>query len=87
MLLGKAITAGLLGLLPAWRNKHVLGVIAGDSRLGMGLIIPNIPKPNDGTVAVEETRLAGMRDHIYTTGISPWAATLQQGIYTNSTLY
>lgn len=63
-LLGKSIKNGLLGPLPSWTGKQELGVIAGNLRLGMGLIIPNIPKPNDGTVAVEETRLDGMKDHI-----------------------
>lgn len=63
-LLGKSLKDGLLGPLPSWTGKQELGVIAGNLRLGMGLIIPNIPKPNDGTVAVEETRLDGMKDHI-----------------------
>lgn len=64
VLLGKSIKDGLLGPLPSWTGKQELGVIAGDVRFGMGLIIPNIPRPSDGTVAVEETRLDGMRDHI-----------------------
>ena len=63
-LLGKSIKEGLLGPLPCWTGKQELGVIAGDLRLGLGLIIPNIPRPNDGTVSVEETRLEGMQDHI-----------------------
>jgi hypothetical protein len=28
------------------------------------LFSPFLPKPNDGTVSVENTKLAGMRDHI-----------------------
>ena len=63
-LLGKSLKDGLLGPLPNWTGKQELGVIAGDLRLGMGLIIPNIPQPSDGTVAVEETRLEGKQDHI-----------------------
>jgi hypothetical protein len=63
-LLGKSTNDGLLGPLPKWTGKQSLGVIAGDLRFGMGLIIPNIPRPSDGTVSVEETRLEGMQDHI-----------------------
>ena len=64
MLLGKSIKDGLLGPLPDWDQKNQLGIIAGNLRLGMGLIIPDIPRPNDGTVSVVETRLDGMQDHI-----------------------
>lgn len=63
-LLGKSLEDGLLGPLPEWDTNTSLGVIAGDVRFGMGLIIPGIPQPNDGTVSVEETVLAGMQDHI-----------------------
>ena len=64
MLLGKSVDSGLLGGVPAWQGKHELGVIAGTLHLGIGMLIPGIPKPNDGTVAVEETRMDGMKDHI-----------------------
>ncbi len=64
LLMGKSLNDGLSGSLPAWPDNQPLGVIAGDHRFGMGTIIPGIPQPNDGTVSVEETRLAGMQDHI-----------------------
>ena len=42
-----------------------VGVIAGTGRIGMGrLIAPALPRPNDGVVAVHETRVPGMRDHL-----------------------
>ncbi len=42
-----------------------IGVIAGSSPLGLGrLVAPDLPRPSDGVVSVEETRLPGMRDHI-----------------------
>jgi pimeloyl-ACP methyl ester carboxylesterase len=42
-----------------------IGVIAGAGGFGMGsLIAPGLPRPHDGVVAVEETRVPGMRDHI-----------------------
>jgi hypothetical protein len=64
LLLGKSIDNGLLGPLPDWSGNQKIGIIAGDLRIGMGLLIPNIPRPGDGTVAIKETRLPGMSDHI-----------------------
>ena len=41
------------------------GVIAGSVPIGLGQIVdPGLPRPNDGAVSVEETRLPGMRDHV-----------------------
>jgi len=62
-LLGKSIDNGLLGEMPAWKGQRELGSIAGTFRFGMGVIIPDLPEPNDGTVAVEETRLENISDH------------------------
>lgn len=64
ILLGKSIENGLLGNVPAWHSNNALGSIAGILRLGLGLLVPGIPRPSDGTVAVRETELEGMRDHI-----------------------
>lgn len=63
-LLGESIRSGLLGDAPPWPDTHELGVIAGRLRFGLGMLIPGIPQPSDGTVAVGETMLPGMRDHI-----------------------
>jgi len=63
-LLGHSLEEGLLGGAPPWHNSHDLGVVAGRLRLGFGLFVPGIPQPSDGTVAVAETRLEGMADHI-----------------------
>ncbi len=42
-----------------------IGVIAGNSPFGLGrLVAPDLPRPNDGVVSVEETRLPGMHDHV-----------------------
>ena len=42
-----------------------LGIIAGSRSIGLGRVIaPGLPRPNDGVVSVEETRVPGMRDHI-----------------------
>ena len=64
MLLGESLRGGLLGGLPPWPAQRELGCIAGTLRFGMGTFLPGIPQPSDGTVAVEETRLPEMRDHI-----------------------
>lgn len=63
VILGKSTRNGLLGGVPDWKGTTELGSIAGDLRFGMGMFIPGIPAPNDGTVSVEETRCRGMKDH------------------------
>ena len=50
--------------LPPWDGRRELGSIAGNLGAGLGRLIPALPRPNDGTVAVAETRLAAMTDHI-----------------------
>lgn len=47
-----------------WDSCRELGVIAGSRAIGMGRLLGGLPMPNDGTVAVAETRLAGATDHI-----------------------
>ena len=41
-----------------------VGVIAGDVSFGMGRLFVRLPKPNDGVVAVGETRVPGATDSI-----------------------
>lgn len=41
-----------------------VGIIAGTKAIGMGRIVTKFTGDNDGTVAVEETRLPGARDHL-----------------------
>lgn len=50
--------------LSAWSGTPELGVIAGRLAVGVGRLLGGFGFPNDGTVAVEETRLAGANDHI-----------------------
>ncbi len=63
-LLGRSIEGGLLGDLPPWSGTRELGVIAGNRNLGVGLLMPGLARPNDGTVAVAETRLPEAADHV-----------------------
>jgi len=62
-LLGHSLPA-LSGELFPWRGERELGSIAGTLSIGIGLWLSDLSKPNDGTVAVEETRLEGMNDHV-----------------------
>src|SRR3990172_8025644 len=64
LLFGRSTHQGLLGNVPPWRGTHEIGVIAGTVRFGLGLLVSGVPEPNDGTVAVSETILKGMTDHI-----------------------
>lgn len=64
LLLGKGMVGGLLGDMPRWQGVRELGVIAGTRDHGIGRAFCKLPQPNDGSVAVEETRLAQMTDHI-----------------------
>ena len=50
--------------LPRWTQSREPGVIAGRGHMGIGRLVSHLPEPNDGTVAVEETRIEGMTDHV-----------------------
>ena len=63
-LLGRSAPQGSLGDAPPWAGSHDLGVVAGSRHLGLGQLVPGLPRPNDGTVSVEETRLKQAKDHI-----------------------
>jgi hypothetical protein len=41
-----------------------VGVIAGNASIGLGQFVAQFEEDNDGTVAVSETQLAGVRDHM-----------------------
>jgi pimeloyl-ACP methyl ester carboxylesterase len=45
-------------------NGVELGVIAGDVPFGLGRLVARLPKPNDGVVRVDETRVPGAKDSI-----------------------
>jgi pimeloyl-ACP methyl ester carboxylesterase len=52
------------GGFTAWRAGVEVGSIAGRVPLGVGRLLGPFPEPNDGTVAVAETKIAGLADHI-----------------------
>ncbi|MEZ5460622.1 esterase/lipase family protein [Dokdonella sp.] len=49
--------------LAHWSGRRPLAIIAGSRPLGLGGLIGGLPRPHDGTVSVEETRLAGADAH------------------------
>ena len=62
-LLGMCLPA-LIGRVPRWHGQRELGSMAGTLSFGLGLFFRGVPRPNDGTVAVSETQLAGSSDHL-----------------------
>jgi pimeloyl-ACP methyl ester carboxylesterase len=49
---------------PKWRGERDLGVIAGTVPVGFGRFMGPFDAPSDGTVLVEETHLAGAKQHL-----------------------
>ena len=56
-LVGKSLMHGLDGDLPSWPTAREVATIAGTTAVGAGRMVPGLPKPNDGTVALAETDL------------------------------
>lgn len=62
-LLGKSAAGGLAERHePRWRSEVPLGVLAGTLGAGLGQLMHRLPRPHDGTVAVDETDLPGAAD-------------------------
>jgi pimeloyl-ACP methyl ester carboxylesterase len=61
-LLGKS-GAWLQKGVAAWDQDRQVGVIAGTTPLGIGLLVNGFLPESDGTVTVSETRLPGITDH------------------------
>ena len=49
------------GRIPPGRET---GMVAGTRGIGLGLLVGGVGGPGDGTVAVQETRITGLADHI-----------------------
>jgi pimeloyl-ACP methyl ester carboxylesterase len=47
-----------------WTHERALGIIAGTQPIGVGQLLANFDEHNDGTIAVSETRMPGMSDHL-----------------------
>lgn len=63
--LGQSVVQGLLGDVPVWQDERQVGLLAGSRGFGIGqLLAPGkLEKPNDGTVAVSETRSPLVNEH------------------------
>jgi pimeloyl-ACP methyl ester carboxylesterase len=47
-----------------WTGERPIGAIAGTLRMGTGQFFAHFDEENDGTVAVSETRIPGLTDHL-----------------------
>ncbi len=56
-IVGNSLVHGFDGDLPPWPRAREVATIAGSMAIGAGRVVPGLPKPNDGTVAVAETDL------------------------------
>ena len=67
--MGRSLTEGVIDEAANDWASHVcehreIGIIAGTVPLGFGQLVANFDEPNDGTIAVSETRLEGATDHL-----------------------
>ncbi len=90
--LGRTLNDWMRMPRPSLPNRAELGVIAGNVPFGLGRLVARLPKPNDGVVLVEETRVPGAKDsivlHINHTGmlVSPAVARATCAFLRNGTL-
>ncbi len=63
-IVGRSLRDWLALPCPALPESIEVGVLAGTRSLGLGRFVPGLPRPNDGVVSVEETRLPEARDFI-----------------------
>jgi pimeloyl-ACP methyl ester carboxylesterase len=64
-LLGKTLPQAVFDQpLGRWEGVQPVGVIAGTQGLGMGRYLMELPTPNDGVVALQETCLPGVTDRL-----------------------
>lgn len=62
-LIGRGLTQWLEQTAHPDASGCEVGVIAGCRSIGFGRLLGGLPRPNDGVVAVDETRVPGMRGH------------------------
>lgn len=63
-IVGRSLKEWLASPRPPLPGQVEIGVLSGSRSLGLGRLIPGLPRPNDGVVSVMETRLPEARDSI-----------------------
>lgn len=64
-MLGPHTLKALLGERPPWPANRPLGLIAGERGTGLGVLVDReLPRPNDGTVCVDETLTQEVTHHL-----------------------
>ena len=63
-LAGRSLKDWLALPRPQLPEQAEIGVLSGSRSLGLGRLVPGLPRPNDGVVAVAETRLPEAKDFI-----------------------
>jgi pimeloyl-ACP methyl ester carboxylesterase len=62
---GKSVAELVTGAPESWGwPRREIGVVAGVRSIGLGRLFTKLPGPNDGTVCVDETRVADARDEL-----------------------
>ena len=62
---GRCLTDWLAAADPRWQTANPVGIISGTRGIGLGrLVVPDLPRPNDGAVSLDETRIDGAADAI-----------------------
>lgn len=64
-ILGQTGREGLVGeVLKDYKPDRDVGSIAGTTSIGAGMLMGILPEPNDGTIAVDETQMPWLKDHL-----------------------
>jgi len=64
-ILGQTGREGLVGpVLNGYQPDREVGSIAGTTSVGAGMLLGILPQPNDGTIAVDETKMVWLKDHL-----------------------
>lgn len=63
--LANSMKQGLSGKeIPEWKTEYQWGMIAGQARFGLAIIIGGLPEKSDGTVMLKETQHRNIDEHI-----------------------
>jgi pimeloyl-ACP methyl ester carboxylesterase len=63
-LMGKSISVWREPVDVSVDPRFEIGAIAGTLALGLGRMVTQLPKPNDGVVCLDETKFPALRDHL-----------------------